>query len=142
MLIVQTKTGECILPDERTDLVSTNRLGHGCSMLSHAWYASGHTRHWPISKPCSEVPASMAVIGCEPRRRFVETKAVRWTLWLKGLTMPPYYLSFYRNELNMNVGINIVFVIKIQSSYENNVKLIQKFVQLRSYNINFIEYQI
>ena len=48
-----------LLPDERTDLVSTNRLGH----------MAGYSRNGPISKPSSELAARMAVIltviGCQ-----------------------------------------------------------------------------
>ena len=40
-----------LLPDERTDLVSTNRRD-----------MAGHTENWPISKPSSELAARMAVI--------------------------------------------------------------------------------
>ena len=66
-----------LLPDERTDLVSTNRLGHGWAYQKLA-----------NQQPSSELVVRMAVIGCQPRSwsRFVETKAVRWTQWLKGLT--------------------------------------------------------
>ena len=39
------------LPDERTDLVYTDRLGH-------VWDA----RNWPVSKPFSELTARMSVI--------------------------------------------------------------------------------
>ena len=60
----------------------------GCDM-------AGHTRNWPISKPSSELAARMAVIGCPLRRcsRIVGTKAVRSTQRLKGLALPPKYLS-------------------------------------------------
>ena len=40
-----------LLPHERTDLVSTNRLGYGWA-----------TRNWPVSKPSSKLAAMMAVI--------------------------------------------------------------------------------
>ena len=66
-----------LLFDDRTDLVSANKLGHA--------------RNWPISKPHSELAVTMAVIlvviGCQSRScsQYVETKAVSWTQWLKGL---------------------------------------------------------
>ena len=55
------------LPDEHTDLVSTNKLG-----------MAGHTRNWPISK-AARMAMIFDVIGCHPRNcsRFVKTKAVR-----------------------------------------------------------------
>ena len=37
----------------------------------------------------------LSVIGCHTRSysRFVDTKAVRWTQWSKGLPLPPYWLQ-------------------------------------------------
>ena len=63
--------------------------------LRIGWDMAGHTRNWPISEPSSQLAARRAVIGCQPRRssRFVETKAVRWTQWLKGLILSTYYVS-------------------------------------------------
>ena len=59
-----------LLPDERTDFVSTNNLGHGWAYQTLA-----------NQQPSSELAARRAVIGCQPRScsRLVETKAVRWT---------------------------------------------------------------
>ena len=87
-----------LLAGERTDLVSTNRLGHG---WAHQKLANQQATFWAGCNdgcdwlPADELAAMMAVIGCHPRScsRFVETKAVRWTQWLKGLTLSPYYLS-------------------------------------------------
>ena len=57
------------------------------------WDMAGHNRNWPISKPSRELAARMAVIGCQPRssNRFLETKVVHWTQWLKGLMLHIIY---------------------------------------------------
>ena len=74
-------TESALLPDERIDLISTNRLGHG-------W---AYVKPWPISKPSSELAAVMAVIDCLSRSccRYVDNKAVFWTSWLIGLRLLP-----------------------------------------------------
>ena len=69
-----------LLPDERTDLVSTNRLGHG----------------WANQKLANQQAIFRAGCkdGCDlgynwlhgSYSRFVETKAVRWIQWSKVLT--------------------------------------------------------
>ena len=73
-------TEETILPNERTDLVSTNKLGHGWAYQKLA-----------NQQAISELAARMAVIGCQIRGciRFVGTKAVRSTQRLKSLAQLP-----------------------------------------------------
>ena len=77
-----------LLPDERTDLVSTNRLGHGCTFQKL-------TNHHPCSKFTARMAVILVVIGYHPRScsRFVVTKAVPWTQWLKGLINAASILS-------------------------------------------------
>ena len=108
-----------LLTDERTDdLVSTNRVEHGWA-----------TRNWPISKPYTELAAKMAVIlaviGCQPRssNRFVETKAVRWTQWLKKfnavsiLSILLSLISVYALiDNNQNISWNVVHGVQIKTT--------------------------
>ena len=61
-----------LLPDERTDLVSTNRLGHG-------WACQKLANQKPSSELAAMIDVILAVIGWQSMSysRFVETKAVR-----------------------------------------------------------------
>ena len=90
--------------------------------LRIGWDMAGHTRNWPISKPYSELAARMAVIGCQSKTcsRFLETKALRWTQWLKRVKLSPYYLSFKVCSMNdrdlwMKSRQNTLYVCKAYS---------------------------
>ena len=61
-----------LLPDERTDLDSTNRLGHG-------WAYQTLANQQPSSELAARMAVILAVIGCQPSSccRFLDIKAVR-----------------------------------------------------------------
>ena len=69
-------------------------------MLGHGW-AYQKLANQQSYLPSWLMAAILAVIGCQSRSytRFVETKAVYRAQLLKGLPLPPYYLSSLINGI-------------------------------------------